>query len=98
MFWYSYDYGLVHTIVISSEHNLAEGSRQYEWLKKDLKEVNRKKTPWLVVESHRPLYEGEIIWDQNSVGVAMRFEIEDLLYDYAVDVVLAGHYHAYHRT
>jgi hypothetical protein len=28
----------------------------------------------------------------------MRNEFEDLLYDFQVDVVLAGHYHAYHRS
>ena len=98
VFWYSFDYGLVHTIVISSEHDLSEGSRQHHWLRKELKAVDRSKTPWLVVESHRPLYEGEVKWTQNSVGVAMRVEIEDLLYDYKVDVFLAGHYHAFHRT
>lgn len=32
------------------------GSRQYDWLEKDLKAVNRKITPWVVVELHRPLY------------------------------------------
>lgn len=98
VFWYSYDYGLVHTIVVSSEHDLGEGSRQHKWLKNDLKRVDRTVTPWVIVESHRPLYEGEAIFAQNTVGVAMRMEFEDLLYDYRVDVVLAGHYHAYHRT
>jgi len=28
----------------------------------------------------------------------MRYEIEDLLRDYNVDLVVAGHYHAYHRS
>lgn len=28
----------------------------------------------------------------------MRLEFEDLLFDYKVDVFLAGHYHAFHRT
>ena len=98
VFWYSYDCGLVHTIVVSSEHDLGQASPQYQWLEDNLRHVQRHVTPWVVLETHRPLYEGEIFWDQNSVGVAMRMEIEDLLYDYQVDVVLAGHYHAYHRT
>lgn len=98
VFWYSFDYASVHTIVLSSEHDLSSESRQYAWLLNDLANVNRTKTPWVIVESHRPFYEGEAIWAQNSVGIGMRFEAEDLLRDYEVDLVLAGHYHAYHRT
>ena len=53
---YSYDQTLVHTIVLSSEHNMTVGSRQYDWLEEDLVAVNRSITPWVVVEMHRPLY------------------------------------------
>lgn len=53
---YSYDQSLVHTVVLSSEHNMTVGSRQYDWLEKDLMAVNRTITPWVVVEMHRPLY------------------------------------------
>lgn len=98
VYWYSYDYGLVHTIVISSEHDLSVGSPQHRWLEKDLHAADRSLTPWVVVESHRPFYEGERYWNDNTVGVAMRYEVEDLLFDYHVDLVLSGHYHAYHRT
>lgn len=31
-------------------------------------------------------------------AIGMRYEFEDLLHDYKVDLFLAGHYHAYHRT
>jgi hypothetical protein len=98
VFWYSHNFANVHTTVLSSEHDLAPGSVQYEWLVADLDAVNRTATPWVVVEMHRPLYEGEEFWDQNDVGIALRMEIEVVLRDYAVDLVLGGHYHAYHRT
>ena len=98
VFWYSYDFGSVHTVVLSSEHDLGPDSPQHLWLTHDLSSVQRSRTPWVVVELHRPLYEGEAMWDQNAVGVAMRYEMEDLLHEYQVDLVLAGHYHAYHRT
>jgi hypothetical protein len=101
VFWYSYNYASVHTIVISSEHDLSSGSPQYEFFEADLKNVDRKITPWVVVESHRPLYEGEggrHWWPSKLVGEAMRDEFEDLLKDHNVDLVLAGHYHQYHRT
>ncbi len=101
VFWYSFDYGIVHTVVISSEHDLSPGSAQYVFLEHDLENVDRSKTPWVVLESHRPLYEGEgsgSWWSQNLVGQAMRDEFEDLLLAYQVDLVLAGHYHEYQRT
>ena len=101
VFWYSYNYANVHTTVISSEHDLSPGSPQYQYLEADLKRVDRKLTPWLIVESHRPLYEGEggeHWWPNKIVGEEMRKQIEDLLVRYKVDVVLAGHYHEYHRT
>lgn len=98
VFWYSYDYAMVHTVMLSSEHDLSLGSPQHAWLAEDLAAVNRTTTPWIIVELHRPLYEGEAIWYQNSVGIGLRFAVEDLLFDYRVDLVLAGHYHAYHRT
>lgn len=40
-FWYSFDYGSVHFTTISTEHALAPGSRQYEWLAADLAAVDR---------------------------------------------------------
>jgi hypothetical protein len=101
VFWYSFDYGLLHTVVISSEHDLSPGSPQYLFLENDLASVDRIKTPWVVLELHRPLYEGEGSggWRANNVvGKAMRDEFENLLVVHQVDLVLAGHYHEYQRT
>jgi len=99
VFWYSYDFASVHTTVISSEHDLSPGAPQHAWLEQDLQSVNRTLTPWVVVESHRPMYEGEAgHWESNAVGIAMRYEMEDLLHDHHVDLFLSGHYHAYHRS
>jgi hypothetical protein len=101
VFWYSFNHGIVHTVVISSENDLSIGSSQYRFLEHDLRHVDRSVTPWVVLETHRPLYEGESgeHWMSNTiVGEKMRSEIEDLLYTYEVDLVLGGHYHEYHRT
>ena len=42
--------------MMSSEHDIRPGSRQYTWLENDLKKVDRNKTPWIVLGGHRPMY------------------------------------------
>lgn len=98
VFWYSFDFANVHTTVISSEHDLSPGSRQYRWLEEDLKSVDRIRTPWLVLELHRPMYESEMDPINSVVGIQIRHRIETLLKQYRVDLVLGGHYHSYMRT
>lgn len=55
-FWYSFTYGPVAFIALSSEHDLSKDSRQYAWLEAALAAVDRCVTPWLVVLMHRPMY------------------------------------------
>eukprot|EP00540_Astrosyne_radiata_P000223 CAMPEP_0116833392 /NCGR_PEP_ID=MMETSP0418-20121206/6410_1 /TAXON_ID=1158023 /ORGANISM="Astrosyne radiata, Strain 13vi08-1A" /LENGTH=563 /DNA_ID=CAMNT_0004462835 /DNA_START=257 /DNA_END=1948 /DNA_ORIENTATION=+ len=98
VFWYSHDYATVHTIVLSAEHNLTKGSRQYTWLEKDLRNVNRTLTPWVIMEMHRPLYESEFIPWERKVNAGLRRQVEDLLFHHDVDLILSGHYHAYLRS
>jgi len=98
IFWYSYDYASAHTIVLSSEHDLSPSSVQYDWLLKDLQNVDKEKTPWLIVESHRPLYEPENIPPERSTIEGIRKEIEPLMFEFSVDLFLSGHYHSYFRS
>ena len=53
---YSVDFGLVHFVMLSTEHDFAVGSPQRAWLEKDLAAVDRSKTPWLLTGGHRPMY------------------------------------------
>jgi hypothetical protein len=97
-FWYGFDYGSVHFTVISTEHNLSPGSRQYTWLQQELAGVDRCVTPWLVVLLHRPMY---VVYPHKSnreVGEHIRQNIEKLLLQYNVDMTVAGHVHSYYRT
>ena len=82
--------------MLSTEHNLTAGSAQYNWLQQDLQTVNRTITPWLFIEMHRPIY--DMFQEDDAIAVAMEYEIEDLLYEYNVDVVLSGHFHSYLRS
>ena len=98
VFWYGYSFGLVYTIVVSSEHDLSKGSPQHIWVEYELHSINRTATPWVIVESHRPMYHSKPYWADNAVGIAMRAEFEDMLKRHSVDIFFAGHYHSYLRT
>lgn len=47
---------MVHMVMLSTEHSFLPGSAQYQWLAKDLSEVDRKKTPFVIVGGHRAMY------------------------------------------
>lgn len=98
VFWHSYDFGSLHTVVLSSEHRCGPGSNQYAWLQRDLATVDRSRTPWVIVEMHRPMYNNEKHFSDYVVALGLQIELEELLVRYNVDLVLAGHYHSYLRT
>ncbi|WPH02674.1 acid phosphatase [Acrodontium crateriforme] len=66
---------------------------QIQWLTKDLAAVDRKKTPWIIAMSHRPMYSTETSSYQSNV----RNAFEPLLLKYGVDAYLSGHIHWYER-
>jgi acid phosphatase len=59
---------------------------QYKWLKKDLASVDRTKTPWVIVMSHRPMYSSAYSSYQKNIRAAF----EGLLLEYGVDAYLSG--------
>jgi hypothetical protein len=55
--YYSWDYGNIHFIALDSESfEYFQMSPQHIWLKQDLHNVNRTKTPWVVAFWHSPWY------------------------------------------
>lgn len=98
VYWYSFDTGLVHHTVLSSEHEFARGSPMHNWLVNDLKAVDRAKTPWVFVYIHRPLYCSVAYSGDYYRSLLFRDELEQELADYHVDIVFSGHYHSYERT
>ena len=98
IFWYSFDYGSMHVTMISTEHDLTPGSEQYVWLENDLMNVDREKTPWLVLSGHRPMYNSEMYPSDFKVSQQFQILYEPLLIKYNVDITFFGHYHSYERT
>ncbi|GLE03047.1 hypothetical protein PINS_up011926 [Pythium insidiosum] len=98
VFWWSRDIALVHHVMISSEHDYRVGSPMYRWLERDLASVDRTKTPWIVLHTHRPLYCSVEYPADYKVSLFMREQLEPLLLQYHVDLVFSGHYHSYERT
>ena len=100
--WYSFDYGNVHVVVMSTEVEFEEGSPQYQWIEGDLRAVDRTATPWVVFTGHRPMY----IDCQNStsdagiqpVAAELRTHIEPLFLKYRVNLAIWGHHHSFQVT
>jgi len=99
VFWYSFEEGGVHVVMLSSEHDWTVGSRQYAWLAADLGSVDKRATPYIVLATHRMLYttQGHEEADYN-VSLHFRAQLEPLLRRYKVDLVLVGHQHSYERV
>ncbi|GAA5942725.1 purple acid phosphatase family protein [Sporobolomyces koalae] len=66
-------------------------NEQINFLIRDLRRVNRQKTPWVVVFVHRPWY----CSSGCQPGVAWQQAFEKILYDNNVDLVMHGHVHNY---
>ncbi|XP_022877526.1 purple acid phosphatase 18-like [Olea europaea var. sylvestris] len=94
--YYSFEVAGVHVVMLGSYTDYDEYSDQYSWLKADLSKVDRERTPWLVVVFHVPWYNSN--YAHQGEDDDMMASMEPLLYAAGVDVVFAGHVHAYERS
>ena len=107
--WYSFDYGLVHFVSISTETDFPgapEGPGSYlnagpfgdqmGWLERDLAAAvaNRARVPWILVGGHRPVYS---TGGEADAMTALRAWLEPVFAKYQVDMYLCGHVHWYER-
>ncbi|KAI9914371.1 hypothetical protein PsorP6_008374 [Peronosclerospora sorghi] len=96
--YYGFRVGLVHFIVLTPYVDSTQTSPQYEWLQQELLRVDRSVTPWLVVVMHGPWYNSNTAHQGLEPHVLMKRHMEDILYRNKVDVIVAGHVHAYERS
>ncbi|CAN1772071.1 Probable purple acid phosphatase 20 [Linum perenne] len=95
--YYSFNVAGAHVIMLGSYTDFSPSSAQYKWLQSDLAQVDRSKTPWLLVLVHAPWYSSNKAHQGETESVDMKKYMEGLLYDSRVDAVFAGHVHAYER-
>lgn len=95
--YYSFNVAGVHVIMLGSYTYFDPASSQYKWLQADLAKVDRGRTPWVVVIIHAPWYNSNEAHQGEPESIEMKSSMEELLYNGRVDLVFAGHVHAYER-
>ncbi|KAL5987316.1 hypothetical protein ACLOJK_038481 [Asimina triloba] len=95
--YYSFDAGVVHFVYMSTETNFLPGSDQYNFLKHDLENVDRRKTPFVVFQGHRPMYTTSYETRDGPLRERMLEHLEPLLVKNNVTLALWGHVHRYER-
>ncbi|CAA0374195.1 unnamed protein product [Arabidopsis thaliana] len=94
--YYSFNAGGAHFIVLNSYTPYDNSSDQYIWLESDLIKINRSETPWVVATWSLPWY--STFKGHYREAESMRIHLEDLLYNYRVDIVFNSHVDAYERS
>lgn len=95
--YYSFNMGVVHFVYISTETNFLRGSDQYNFIKHDLESVDRNKTPFVVVQGHRPMYTTSNENRDAPLRNRMLEHLEPLFVENNVTLALWGHVHRYER-
>jgi acid phosphatase type 7 len=96
--FFSFEAGSAHVIYVNPYSTTDANSVQYKWLAQDLSAVDRSITPWVIVFMHCPWYNSNRAHHAEKQAEIMRDSMEELFYKSHVNVVFAGHVHAYERT
>ncbi len=90
--WRAFDYAGVRFIMLSTEDDLKPGSPQFSWLEQAL-DTKSADTRFTVVTLHKPLLTYDPRGSYNEPE--RRAELEPIFAAKGVDIVFAGHVHAY---
>jgi len=90
-YYYSFDYGDVHFLILNTEDNIQPGSPQWKFAEEDLANTTQK---WKIVVFHIPAYS----WGGHNGNKNMQEFTSKILEKYKVDIVLNGHNHFYQRS
>lgn len=96
--FYSFDSGPAHIIYLNPYSLTSPQSPQYKWLVTDFSDIDRSKTPWIIVIMHCPWYSSNKNHYGDTQTVLMRDSMEPLFYKNKVNIVFSGHVHAYERS
>ncbi|KAK4791485.1 hypothetical protein SAY86_031898 [Trapa natans] len=94
--WYAVRRASTHIIVLSSYSPFVKYTPQWRWLRDELEKVDREITPWLIVLMHVPIYNSNEAHFME--GESMRSVFEEWFVHSKVDIIFAGHVHAYERS
>src|SRR5215204_4869068 len=95
--YYSFNFYNIHFLAISSEHPFEKGSKQYEFIKHDLKELLQDPSIlWRIVFLHKPMYTSADFDIKDSEELKNTFH--QLFEKYQIDLVLSGHTQYYQRS
>jgi 3',5'-cyclic AMP phosphodiesterase CpdA len=94
--YYSNDFANIHFISLSTEHPFDKESKQYKFIKNDLKNASTNSNiDWIIVHQHKPYY-------STALDVTEAEQLRDiflpLFEKYGVDMVISSHNQYYERT
>lgn len=95
--YYAFDHGPAHFVVLDTAGRKVEpGSPMLDWLERDLAASGAR---WKIAVLHHPPYsDANHDSDEEPEMVRVREHVVPILERHGVDLVLAGHSHAYERT
>ena len=94
--YYSHDFENIHFISMSTEHPFELGSKQYKFIKNDLKKASKNPDiDWIIVHQHKALY--STLQDKKDAK-ELRGIYHNMFQKYDVDLVISSHNQYYERT
>ena len=96
--FYSTTYGAVKIFFLNCYTKSESDSSQYKWFQDELINHDRLASPWLIVIVHCPIYDTFLFHHNETQTNIFRQNFEPLFIQYRVNMVFAGHEHAYMRS